>query len=53
MTNIRHQAVVSLVIVILSAAAAGATPPALPAVLLQYGVGTQLYAITPKASSAR
>jgi hypothetical protein len=46
MTNIRQQAVVSLTIVVLSAVAAGATPPALPAVLLQYGVGTQLYAIT-------
>jgi len=46
MTNIRQQAIVSLTIVVLSAAAAGATPPARPAVLLQYGVGTQLYAIT-------
>jgi hypothetical protein len=46
MTDIRQQAVVSLIIVVLSAVAAGATPPARPAVLLQYGVGTQLYAIT-------
>ena len=46
MTNIRQQAVVSLIIVVLSAVAAGATRPPRPAVLLPYGVGTQLYAIT-------
>ena len=46
MTNIGQQAVVSLIIVVLSAVAAGATPPARPVVLVQYGVGTQLYAIT-------
>jgi hypothetical protein len=46
MKNIRQQAFVSLIIVVLSGAAAAATPPALPAVLFQYGVGTQLYAIT-------
>jgi hypothetical protein len=46
MTNIRRQAVASLIIVVLSAAAASATPPDPPAVLRQYGVGTQLYAIT-------
>jgi hypothetical protein len=46
MTNIRQQAVVSLIIVVLSAAAAAGTPPVLRVVPVQYGVGTQLYAIT-------
>ena len=40
MTNIRGQAVVSLIIVGLSAAAAAGTPPDPHAVLIQYGVGT-------------
>ena len=41
MTNIRRQAVVSVIIVGLSAAAAAGTPPDPHAVLIQYGVGTR------------